>query len=272
MGTRTKLKKTEGRARSVRNFRSESAARKRERMRTRLLDATMRVCGEFGSESIGIEDVLHAAGVSRGTFYAHFESLYTAMAAVSERLTDELESVLLALDGDHKDPVVRIALSFQATLTHASNNPLWARAFVTSRSYSEPALDDVYWRKEFVRWREQGIIQFDDVRAAEDVLLGTARRAFKTLETMTKGQQAYIEAASKICLRGLGVPNERAVEVVRWASNYLRDRASKSLMRQTIGNGEELRTTTASFLDQKMQIRHSARPQKQEVARRGARS
>ena len=66
------------------NFRSRVAAEKRDRMRARLLAATMQVCG--GPDVVVVDDVVRAAKVSRGAFYRYFQSLDEAVAALVAEL------------------------------------------------------------------------------------------------------------------------------------------------------------------------------------------
>jgi len=226
------VKQVTSKARGVRTNahedpRSQSADRKRERMRARLLDATMKVCSDIGYKPIVIEDILRTSGVSRGTFYAHFDSLYDAMASLADRFAEDLHKSLLFFYRDLDDPVRRISLGLQAMLVRASIEPMWARAFAASRgSDSASMIQDV--QREFERGRELGLIQFDDVHAAMDITLGACIRAARRLETMKSGQIAYIHEIAKGCLRSLGMSEKRAIELARWAMNDLLAKAKTS--------------------------------------------
>jgi len=56
------------------DHRHRVAARRRERMRPRLLASAMRLIAEKGAASTSIDDVISAAEVSRGTSYNYFPS------------------------------------------------------------------------------------------------------------------------------------------------------------------------------------------------------
>jgi cytochrome P450 len=71
------------------DFRTRSAARKRERMRTRLLAATMEVWSRDGGTAAVIDDVLRQAGASRASFYAHFKTFEEAISHLGRDLADE---------------------------------------------------------------------------------------------------------------------------------------------------------------------------------------
>ena len=73
------------------------------RTETRILEAALRVFGEMGPDAPKIDDFVLAAGISRGTFYNHFESVEELLAATSEWLTRELiETIETRLDGDRR--------------------------------------------------------------------------------------------------------------------------------------------------------------------------
>jgi AcrR family transcriptional regulator len=207
------------------DHRTASAARKRQRTRMRLLDATLHVCAEFGSKAVVIEDILAAAAVSRGTFYAHFDSLYAAMAAVAERLAEEMHAHLSMLYRDLDDPVLRLTTGFQAFLRRAWIEPLWGSAFAASRDFSASILTDV--GRDFIRARQAGALRFKDLRAAMDLHLGASIQAARALQGMTEGQAAYIEEIATLDLIALGVPRHRAIRAVRWAADDLQTRALK---------------------------------------------
>lgn len=231
------------------NPRSRSRGPNPELSRMRLLVATSRLCGESGSEPIVIEDILRAAGISRGTFYAHFDSLNDVLAAIAERLFDDLRMFLKEFYRDQKDPVFRLAASLQAGIMRASIEPLWGRALAawgwssaSGRDYKTLQIL-IDFREQIERGREAGIFQYDDIRAIMDVHVGMCIQAARALQTLKTGQRAYIEQIAIADLRALGVPNTRARQAVRWASDDLRTRASKSPGWRAIGVLEPLPAT-----------------------------
>ena len=88
--------------------RTAAAAIRRARMRERLLDAVLDLYqpGQ-GSGSLVIDDVICAAGVSRGSFYKYFESLDAAVNELGERMTADLIADFRRLFDDVTDPLVR---------------------------------------------------------------------------------------------------------------------------------------------------------------------
>lgn len=202
--------------------RSEAAARKRERSRRRILDAVSELCGHKRRGAIVIEDVLRRAEVSRGTFYAHFDSLASAMAAVTERLADDLRALLVDLYGDLDDPLLRIAVATQATLARSLTDPTWGKALVDARQLSPRAMDLLV--ESVVRGGEQSIFRFTDARAAVAVLLGTFIQAAVALQQMDGDPRLFIEEVTFLALRGLGAEEEGARDAVRRTSEDVHGR------------------------------------------------
>jgi len=233
-----------------------SGARRRgpnpEYTRARLLHAVAYLCSEIESDSIVIEDVLRAAGLSRGTLYTHFESLDHAMAAVSDRLVENLGTFLSEFYRDVEDPVRRLAILSQGGLILASTSPLWSRTlaawgriYPAINGYFDPGLALI--RKEIARGQALGIFQFDDIRAIMDVQAAMAIQAARILQTITTRKRCYIEQSTIANLRAFGAPNARATEAVRWASSDLRARASKSPRWRELSRCESLTDTAGLY-------------------------
>lgn len=81
--------------------------------RERLLAATMRAAAELGYRDYSVQDVLDRAGVSRPTFYEHFENkedgFLAAFDAAASRLRERLERA--AEGGDSWRERLRLALA-----------------------------------------------------------------------------------------------------------------------------------------------------------------
>lgn len=202
--------------------RNEAGARKRERSRRRILDAVLELCAENQRGTIVTEDVLRRAHISRGTFYAHFDSLQDAMAAVTERLADDLRADLLSLYGDLEDPLLRVAVATQATLARSVADPAWGKALVDARQLSRRAMDLLV--ESVIRGGEQSIFRFSDAQAAVAMLLGTFIQAAIALQQMDGDPRAYIEEVTFLALRGLGVAEDRAHDAVRRTSDDIHGR------------------------------------------------
>lgn len=71
--------------------------------RRRILDVASRLFREHGISETGISDIMTAAGMTNGAFYAHFESKEALVReAVHDALEQQLESMMLG-DGEPLD-------------------------------------------------------------------------------------------------------------------------------------------------------------------------
>ncbi len=203
------------------DHRTLSAARKNQRTRARILEATMRISAEFGSKPMSVNDILDVANISRSSFYAHFPSLSMAMEALGEYMATDLDAGLTHYQ-HLEQPVLRITVPFQAALIRASIEPSWGSMFASYIGLAAKAFEWV--RRDLVRGREQGVFRFDDADAAVDVHFGGLIHAATKIQTIKKNRQrTYIEEVAKIDLQALGVPEMRAREAVYWASKDLKD-------------------------------------------------
>lgn len=62
----------------------------------KLLDAASELLIERGVESTTVDEIVARAGVSKGTFYHHFDSKSTVLAALRENVIDDFEAAVLA--------------------------------------------------------------------------------------------------------------------------------------------------------------------------------
>lgn len=92
--------------------------------RERVLAATMRATAELGYRDMTVQDVLDRAGVSRPTFYEHFENkenaFLTAFDGVASRLRERLDSATAEADGGWRG---RLRLQLEELLRFVAEEP-----------------------------------------------------------------------------------------------------------------------------------------------------
>jgi len=71
-------------------------AERSESTRAALIDAARRLFAEHGYAGVGTEEIVRAAGVTRGALYHHFEGKLELFAAVYERIEVELAERIAA--------------------------------------------------------------------------------------------------------------------------------------------------------------------------------
>ncbi len=113
--------------------------------RERLLRAAATVLAEHGYSGTRIADIVHAAGVSHGNFYRHFQNKDGVFVAVLEPLLDELVEPfvrVLAAGGDELESMVRVNTDFFSTYSrHRRLFPLLREAEAVNPGFTGMWMD-----------------------------------------------------------------------------------------------------------------------------------
>lgn len=83
-------------------------------------------------EALTVDAVVEAAGVAKGTFYTHFQSISELAAAVGVMLGESFDAVLTPARLEMPDPVDRVAFAFTQFLQKGISDRAWARLVVQS--------------------------------------------------------------------------------------------------------------------------------------------
>ena len=170
-------------------------------------------------DQVTVDDVVGAAGVAKGTFYVHFDSLAELQSIVADELAREFDELLqprrLALD----DPVERIAAGCGAFIAQTLRNPAWG-ALVAHSAAAMPSVAGVARKrlKEDIdraardgqlEWRDRPDLAFD---FANGIMLHTMLSA---PQKRRSPRQASAVVAG--ILRAIGVAPEKAATVAQCA-------------------------------------------------------
>ncbi|HEY2705544.1 MAG TPA: TetR/AcrR family transcriptional regulator [Candidatus Dormibacteraeota bacterium] len=113
--------------------------------RERLLRAAATVFAEHGYSGTRIADIVHAAGVSHGNFYRHFQNKDDVFVAVLEPLLDELVEPfvrVLATGGHELESMVRVNTDFFSTYSrHRRLFPLLREAAAVNPGFTGMWMD-----------------------------------------------------------------------------------------------------------------------------------
>lgn len=108
--------------------------------RERLIAAMLRATAELGYRDLNVQDVLDRAGVSRPTFYEHFENkedcFMAAFSAASERLRKRLEA---AAGEDEEGWRDRLRLGLEELLRFVADEPDAAMTLIVDARAASPA-------------------------------------------------------------------------------------------------------------------------------------
>lgn len=192
------------RARTSVDHRTRVGRERRARTESRIVEAALHVFAERGPDAPVIDEFVRAAGVSRGTFYNHFESveelLHAASAWSTRQMVQSVERDLAGLE----DPTLRLGVGLRLFFARAERDPLWCRfvARVWKIGGQELPLRDL---AEGIRL---GHFRVPSREAAFDLLFGGIREALRRLG-QGKAPASFGEQMTEICLQALGTEPRR---------------------------------------------------------------
>ena len=153
--------------------RAEIGREKRARTRSQIVEAGLVLLAERPPEALTVDAIVEAAGVAKGTFYYHFQSVEELVAAVGASLADTFDELLAPSRLGEPDPVERMSLAFTKFLEKAINEPLWGRLVV--RSAQVPAAIGgirEHLEADLAEAIAQGRLAIHDAQLAADIVIG----------------------------------------------------------------------------------------------------
>lgn len=179
---------------------------RRRKMRMRLFEAALTVCDEKGLENAVIEDVITAAGVSRGSFYNYFQTMDELLAALGTELGNELVDTVENAVEDYPDPVQRLASGLRVFLHAVLSRPrvarlLWRAGF---NAVNPTHLVYAYLPRHIEEGMRQGRIVAGDVATALEISAGIALTTIYASSTREVAED-YPEQMVRHILLALGV-------------------------------------------------------------------
>ena len=209
-------------ARRKRDHRTRVGRERSARTETRLLEAALRVFADMGPDAPKIDDFVQAAGISRGTFYNHFESVEELLAATSEWTTREvIEAIETALEGI-EGPALRFGVGLRLFFAKAQADPVWCR-FV-ARVWKLGGLD--LPARDLEQGLRLGMFRAPGGQAAHDLLFGGLREALLRMGN-ERTPAAYGAQMTEMCLQALGTDARRIAAVMSHELPRLPSEASR---------------------------------------------
>lgn len=217
------------------DHRVESAKRKREQMRRRILDATTLVFSQRTDDAPVIEDVVREAKISRGAFYTHFKSLDEALLAASIEANQRMILDILPVYDFLKEPWQRSAVGFRVFMIRAWQDPKWARFVTRMDAWPHEAGISIHMTNDLLRGKELGQFQFDDVNVANDFLMGASAGCIQAILQGVTDPHACCDAAVRMLMRSLGCSTELQERGVTFSREHLAEweRGDRSAWRST---------------------------------------
>jgi AcrR family transcriptional regulator len=187
--------------------RAEIGRERRAQTRSQILEAGAKLLSERHAAAVTVDNVVSAAGVAKGTFYYHFQSMDDLVAAVGEKLAESFDEMLAPTMHAIVDPILRLSFAFAKFLDKAIADPAWARLVVqTSQS---PAVFGhgirAHLKADVAQAIAEGRVSIEDPDLAADIVIGIwLQIARGTLERRPAANLTDEALAS--LLRALGVP------------------------------------------------------------------
>jgi len=194
--------------------RTQRGAQPPKRVRTRLalLRAAAELLGQEDGRVFRVEDVVSKVGMTRATFYNHFESRKDFFELIAFELTHHFNTVLLPAVYQESDIARRAAMAGRYYLNKADTDRKWGWA-VVNVSLNSPKLfgEETFAEatKTISMGQADGTFKLKDLGAGRDMYLGAMLAAFLHILHGTPSP-IYISTITMVLLRGLGVPTAKA--------------------------------------------------------------
>jgi len=189
--------------------RAEIGRERRAKTRSQILEAAAMLLAERPLAAVTVDSVVEAAGVAKGTFYYHFQSMDELAAAVGERLAESFDELLAPAMREMPDPIARLSFAFAKFLDKAIADPAWARLVVqSSQSPTEfgPGIR-ANLKTDIALAIAEKRVTVEDVELAADIVMGIWLQI--TRGALERRPAANLpDQALDAVLRALGVPQK----------------------------------------------------------------
>ena len=201
------------------DFRVRAAREKREKMRRRLLDATLLVCSrETYRKPAMIDDVLEEAEVSRGTVYNYFSSLEEAIDELGRELMVEMVTHVAEVLQRLPQPAQRAVAGPLMYLKHAAQDPQWGLFVLRFDHLSElnsKSLIRYSVARDLLVAQKAGVLNFPLLEPALDLLVGSCRQAVLRFVSGGRRDHDYIQSLLVMNMVALGMSKRSAQSAVK---------------------------------------------------------
>jgi len=184
------------------------------RTRAELVAAARGLYAARPFDQVTVDDVVDAAGVAKGTFYVHFDSLNDLQILVADDLAREFDELLQPRRLALEDPIERIAAGCGAFIAQALRNPAWG-ALVAHSAAAMPSVGGVprkRLKEDIDRAARNGQLNGVTADLAFDFANGIVLHAMLT----ASGKRSSTKQATAIVagiLRAIGVVPAKAAAV-----------------------------------------------------------
>ena len=191
------------------------AAARRERMRTRLLEAALSVFGAADGESAVVDEVIRRAEVSRGTVYNYFDNADALLKVIADRVGTELMTAVAPIVEARDDPAERVSAGVRSWICLVEQYPHLAAFFRRAGLYilqAEQVRTDL--PRDLMLGMKSGQFTIGELELGFVLVAGTVLAAINTMAVGEVPRRYGSKLAERI-LMSLGVDSRRALHISR---------------------------------------------------------
>ena len=152
-----------------------------------------------------MDAVVEAAGVAKGTFYYHFQSISELAAAVGAMLGESFDEILTPARLELRDLIARLAFGVTKFLEKGSSDNVWARLVVQSSQspteFGRGVRENL--KADLAEAIAQGRLTVRDVDLAADIVMGIVLQVMRSMPERG-ARHDLIREARDAMLRALG--------------------------------------------------------------------
>jgi AcrR family transcriptional regulator len=194
-----------------RTMKSVARPGKRERTRSQLVDAALRVIARKDAGAVSILELAHEASVANGTVYNYFRTREEVIDAAALRLADELTEHQSRMFAGIPDGPTRLALAVRSFVLRAAEDRAWGLVFLRVSAAAAQLGHAVTTRTQgnLRRGLRSGVFSYPSEAAALDLVFGTTMAGMRTVVDGRAGA-GHDHAVAYTVLRGLGMSEAQA--------------------------------------------------------------
>lgn len=196
--------------------RAEIGRERKARTRAKIIASAFSLFGSEEGLFTRVEDVADRAGITRATFYNHFNGMSDLREAVTYEVTHDflvaVTSTVLTLEDQRE----RASAAIRFYLNKAREDPQWGWSMInlSANGIIFGAETTKQAEQTVVEGMEAGRLDVPNSRIGRDMIMGTALAALTSMLRDNPGPDYPVQVTARILI-GLGVEAEVAGEIAR---------------------------------------------------------
>ena len=191
--------------------RAEIGRQRRAQTRARIIAAAFDIFGDENGLFARVEDIVEKAGVTRATFYNHFNGMVELREALTHEVTHDFLVAVTSIVSRLPDPRDRSALAIRFYLRRAGSDHRWAWSMLNLSASGYIFGSETYRQAEQTirEGIQDGAFTIACAELGRDILLGSSLAAMGSMMRQAVPEN-YPESVADHILRALGVPQAEA--------------------------------------------------------------